>query len=127
MLKRLPEALQDALRSGQLSLTQGYLFSDYLDNPELLSIFQTLLTNPVTAEKLKEQLDAYAKRSMRSRPKNYRPFAGIHTSIKNAGMTVGDQAAPVTRDDLAKLLDALHALAAQVKGRIAALPPEEGA
>jgi hypothetical protein len=125
--KKLPDALQEALRSGLISLTQGYLFSDYLDNPELLSIFQTLLTHPVTNEKLKEQLEAYAKKPVRGRPREYRPFAGIHTSIKNAGMTIGDMAAPVTRDDLAKLLDALHALAAQIESRIGSLPPEEGA
>jgi hypothetical protein len=56
-----PDELQEALKDGRLGLTQGYLFSDYPDNPDLLRIFIDLLTTPVANDKLKAQLEAYRK------------------------------------------------------------------
>ncbi len=125
MFLRLPEALREALRTGLIGVTQGYLFADYRDNPELLQIYRNLLAEPVTNEKLKEQLEAYTKPAVRGRPRKYRPFLGIHASIRSVGETIDDEAAPVTKDDLTKLLDALHTLADRVESRLGALPPDE--
>jgi len=122
---RLPGELQEALRTGQIGVSQGYIFSDYLTNPELLDIFHNLLIAPVTNEKLKQQLDAFARRAKGGRPRTTRPFLGISASIKAADATLSDQTKPVTKDDLTALLDALRALAAKVETRLQALPPEE--
>ena len=122
---RLPGELQEALRTGRIGISQGYIFSDYLDNPELLDIFHNLLMTPVTNEKLKQQLDAFARRAKGGRPRTYRPFLGISASIKAADATLSDQTKPVTKDDLTKLLDELRALAVKVETRLQALPSEE--
>ena len=78
----------------------------------------------MTNEKLKVQLEAYQKKPKGGRPKLYQPFRGTYTSLKAAGTTVSDQAAPVTKADLTKLLKELKALTAQVKTRLQALPPD---
>jgi ParB family chromosome partitioning protein len=122
---RLPGELQEALRTGQISVSQGYIFSDYLTNPDLLDIFHNLLVAPVTNEKLKQQLDAFARRAKGGRLRTYRPFLGISASIKAADATLSDQTKPVTKDDLTTLLDELRALAVKVETRLQALPPEE--
>ena len=122
---RLPEAIKTALRTGQIGVTHGYLFAEFVDNPELMTIFNDLLIKPVTYETLKKQLEAYKTKSAGGRPKQYRPFQGIYLSIKNAGATVGDASAPVTRADLTKLLEELKALAAQVETRLQAFPSDE--
>ena len=123
-LLRLPEAIRQALRTGQIGVTQGYLFAEAIDNPGLMKIFNDLLITPVTNKTLKKQLEAY-KKSAAGRPKSYRPFQGIYTSIRNAGATVGDAAAPVTKADLTKLLGELKALSAQVETRLQAFPSDE--
>ncbi len=122
---RLPEELREALRTGQIGVTQGYIFCEFLDNPELLSIFRSLLAAPVANEKLRAQLEAYARRTKIGRPRTYRPFIGISASIKAADATLGDATKPVTRDDLTHLRDELAALAAKVETRLAALSAEE--
>ena len=122
---KLPDEIKEALRTGQIGVTQGYLFSEYLDNPELIKIFNGFLANPVTNEKLKVQLEAFTQKPKGGRPKLYQPFRGTYTSLKAAAVTVGDQAAPVTKVELAKLLEALKSLTAQVETRIQALPPDE--
>jgi len=123
-LLRLPEEVRQALRTGQIGVTQGYLFAEDVDNPGLMTIFNDLLTTPVTNETLKKQLEAY-KKSAAGRPKSYRPFQGIYLSIKNAGATVSDTAAPVTKADLTKLLGELKALTTQVETRLQAFPADE--
>jgi ParB-like chromosome segregation protein Spo0J len=122
----LPEEIREALRTGRLLVTQGYLFADHLDNPELLQIFRNLLSAPVTNEKLKMQLEAYAKRRVRYPPKGASPFLGIQASIRSAGLKLADQTKAVTRGDLTKLLESLRAISQQAEARLAALPPEDG-
>jgi hypothetical protein len=39
---KLPGEIKEALRTGRIGVTQEYLFADYLDNPELIRIFQGL-------------------------------------------------------------------------------------
>ena len=124
-LLRLPEEIGQALRTGQIGVSHGYLFAEAVDNPGLMKIFNDLLTTPVTNEKLKQQLEAYKNKPTAGRPKSYRPFQGIYLGIKNAGATVSDTAAPVTKADLTKLLGELKALTAQVATRLQAFPSDE--
>jgi ParB-like chromosome segregation protein Spo0J len=103
-LLRLPEEIRQALRTGKIGVSQGYLFAEAVDNPELMKIFNDLLTTLATNETLKKQLEAYKTKPAGGRPKQYRPFQGIYTSIKNASVTVGDATTLVTKEDLTKLL-----------------------
>jgi ParB family chromosome partitioning protein len=122
---KLPDELRDALKDGRLSLTQGYLFSDYPDNPDLLRIFNDLLTTPVANDKLKAQLEAYRKTAAPRKAPEFRPFREIHTSIKHVGATIDDRNVLVAKDDLQQLLDALNLLASRVQSRIREIAPDE--
>ena len=124
-LLRLPDEIRQALRTGQIGVSQGYLFAEAIDNPGLMKIFNDLLTTPVTNETLKKQLEACKNKPTGGRPKQYRPFQGIYMSIRTAGATVGDAAAPVTKEDLTKLLGELKALTVQVETRLQAFPSDE--
>ena len=92
-MPRLPGEVRQTLRTGRIGVSQGYLFAEAVDNPELMKIFNDLLITPITNETLKKQLEAYKNRPKGGRPKQYRPFQGIYLSIRNAGATVGDAAA----------------------------------
>jgi hypothetical protein len=119
---KLPDEMQEALKEGCLGLTKGYLFSDY---PDLLRIFNDLLTTPVANDKLKAQLEAYRKTAAPRKASDFLSFRGIHTSIKHVGATIDDRKVLVAKDDLQQLLDALNLLASRVQTRIGEIAPDE--
>lgn len=41
---KLPDPTKEVLRKDRIGVSQGHLFADYLDNPELIQIFNGLLT-----------------------------------------------------------------------------------
>ena len=60
LLKLSPE-IQAEIRSGNLPVSQGYLFAANLDCPELMKIFDAILKTPVTNAALNNLLTAYKK------------------------------------------------------------------
>jgi hypothetical protein len=93
-----------------------------IDMAEGLRAFFQARQGDISPDELKAQLEAFRKKPQGGRPKLYRPFRGIYTSLKTAGVTVGDAANPVTKADLTRLLEELKALAARVETRLQALP-----
>jgi hypothetical protein len=74
---------------------------------------------------LKAQLEAYRKAAAPRKTPEFRPFRGIHTSIKHVGATIDDRNVLVAKDDLQQLLDALNLLASRVQTRIREIAPDE--
>ncbi|MCX5806850.1 MAG: ParB/RepB/Spo0J family partition protein [Proteobacteria bacterium] len=60
LLKLSPE-IQAEIRSGNLPVSQGYLFAANLDCPDLMTIFTDILKTPVTYITLERMLTAYKK------------------------------------------------------------------
>ncbi|MCX5816160.1 MAG: hypothetical protein NTX75_07955 [Proteobacteria bacterium] len=60
LLKLSPE-IQAEIRSGNLPVSQGYLFAANLDCPDLMNIFTTVIQKPVTNATLSNLLTAYKK------------------------------------------------------------------
>jgi hypothetical protein len=60
LLKLSPE-IQAEIRSGNLPVSQGYLFAANLDCPDLMKIFADILKTPVTYIALEKMLTAYKK------------------------------------------------------------------
>jgi ParB-like chromosome segregation protein Spo0J len=58
LLKLSPE-IQAAIRAGNLSVSQGYLFAANLECPDLMKIFTGILKTPVTYITLEKMLSAY--------------------------------------------------------------------
>ncbi len=71
LLKLSPE-IQAEISTGNLPLSQGYLFAANLDSPDLSKIFQDIIKTPVTYLTLENRLTAYKK--AKPDPNNTKPI-----------------------------------------------------
>ena len=55
-LLRLPQKIGDAVKTGAVPVSQGYILAADLENPGLMSVFESILENPVTNKRLTELL-----------------------------------------------------------------------
>jgi hypothetical protein len=60
LLKLVPK-IQDAISSGKLPVSQGYIFAANLGSPDFFTIFDEILEMPIRNEKLEKMLIAYKK------------------------------------------------------------------
>ncbi|MCX5814559.1 MAG: ParB/RepB/Spo0J family partition protein [Proteobacteria bacterium] len=72
-LLKLPPDVQAEIRSGNLPVSQGYLFAANLDCPDLMTIFTDILKTPVTYIALERMLTAYKK--VKPDPANTKPVS----------------------------------------------------
>jgi ParB family chromosome partitioning protein len=79
LLKLSPE-IQEAIQTGNLPLTQGYLFAANLECPELMKIFTDVIKTPVTYTALERMLTAYKK--VKADPVNKKPKS-VNRQLKN--------------------------------------------
>jgi hypothetical protein len=70
LLKLSPE-IQAAISTGNLPLSQGYLFASNLDCPDLMQIFTDILKTPVTYTTLESRLTAF--KNPKPDPDNTKP------------------------------------------------------
>jgi len=60
LLKLVPK-IQEAISSGKLPVSQGYIFAANLGSPDFFTIFDEIMKSPVTNAKLEKMLTAYKK------------------------------------------------------------------
>jgi ParB family chromosome partitioning protein len=72
-LLKLPPEIQAAISTGNLPVSQGYLFASNLDCPDLMQIFTDILKTPVTYLTLENRLTAYKK--PKPDPNNTKPVS----------------------------------------------------
>ncbi|MCX5811714.1 MAG: hypothetical protein NT178_04115 [Proteobacteria bacterium] len=111
-----------AIRSGNLPVSQGYLFAANLDCPDLMQIFTDILKTPVTYISLESRLTAYKK--PKPDPNNTKPvsvkkqakgLASIKTAFeKGLGTYV--------REDVEKLLYDLQVFCDYVQQQVPNIP-----
>jgi len=103
LLKLSPE-IQAEIRSGNLPVSQGYLFAANLDCPDLMKIFADILKTPVTYIALEKMLTAYKK--VKPGPVNAKPVPVKKYVANLATMKTGIEKDLLTykREDLEKLL-----------------------
>jgi len=70
-LLKLPPEIQAEIKSGNLPVSQGYLFAANLECPDLMKIFTDILKTPVTYVALERMLIAYKK--VKPDPANTKP------------------------------------------------------
>jgi hypothetical protein len=106
LLKLSPE-IQAEIRSGNLPVSQGYLFAANLDCPDLMKIFADILKTPVTYVALEKMLTAYKK--VKPGPVNAKPVPVKKYVANLATMKTGIEKDLLTykREDLEKLLHEL--------------------
>jgi ParB-like chromosome segregation protein Spo0J len=106
LLKLSPE-IQAEIRSGNLPVSQGYLFAANLDCPDLMKIFADILKTPVTYVALEKMLTAYKK--VKPGPVNAKPVPVKKYVANLATMKTGIEKDLLSykREDLEKLLHEL--------------------
>jgi hypothetical protein len=60
-LLKIPEEIQAAFKTGQIGVSQGYIFADNLSSPALMRIFNDILDKPRTNSALKMAFVAVAQ------------------------------------------------------------------
>ena len=126
LLKLSPE-IQAEIRSGNLPVSQGYLFAANLDCPDREKIFQDIMKTPVTNPVLNNLLTAYKKIKPAPGKTKPLPMKKQIESLRSFESRIENGFAKYTKPDLVTLLDELHVFCALVELRIpiAPEPPPE--
>ncbi|MCX5815526.1 MAG: ParB/RepB/Spo0J family partition protein [Proteobacteria bacterium] len=121
-LLKLPPEIQAEIQSGNLPVSQGYLFAANLDCPDRAQIFEATMKKPVTNATLENMLTVYKK---------VKPDPGVIklpsmtkqvASLRSIESFIEKGAAKYTKPDLVTLLDELRVFCALVELRIPIAP-----
>jgi ParB-like chromosome segregation protein Spo0J len=115
-LLRLPKEIQNALREGTLSVSQGYIFAVNLGHPRLMEIFQAALGEGFTNAGLEKELKKEMKPTVGGVRKH--PFSLFRRSVQSVKSGIEGQVAAFKKSDLEALLTDLRELVALVEGRL---------
>ncbi|MCX5808089.1 MAG: ParB/RepB/Spo0J family partition protein [Proteobacteria bacterium] len=126
LLKLSPE-IQAEIRSGNLPVSQGYLFAANLECPDLMNIFTAVIQKPVTNATLNNLLTAYKKVKPVPGVTRLVPMKKQIASLRSVESRIEMGIAKYTKPDLVTLLDELRVFCALVELRIpiAPEPPPE--
>jgi hypothetical protein len=69
---------------GEIGVSQGYLFAANLENPGLMTIFESVLANPVTNRRLTELLIKATEGGEARAEEAPAPFNSLHGTIRTA-------------------------------------------
>ncbi|MCX5815107.1 MAG: ParB/RepB/Spo0J family partition protein [Proteobacteria bacterium] len=121
-LLKLPPEIQSVISTGNLSVSQGYLFAANLECPDRDKIFEAIMKTPVTNATLNNLLTAYKKIKPEPGKTKLIPMTKQITSLRSfeSGIEVGF--AKYTRPDLETLRDELRTFLALVELRIPIAP-----
>jgi len=99
-LLTLPLQIRDAVKTGAVPVSQGYILAANLSNPGLMSVFESILENPVTNKRLTELLKKAAQANTETPAEPPSPFQSVYT----AGQTLTNRLLDgKVRYDLAEL------------------------
>ncbi len=126
-LLKTENEIQEALKTGALPRTQGYVFAAHLDNPNHMKIFAQVMANPVTVPELEKLLSTRPKTAKETKPATLtltRQSKAVETWRNN----IEKDAKAYTRDDLAAFHERLVALCDLVAAKMAGMEaPDAGA
>ncbi|MCX5808073.1 MAG: ParB/RepB/Spo0J family partition protein [Proteobacteria bacterium] len=121
LLKLSPE-IQAEIRSGNLPVSQGYLFASNLDCPDRDKIFEAIMKTPVTNATLNNLLTAYKKVKPEPGKTKLIPMTKQIANLRSVESSIEMGFAKYTKPDLVTLLDELHVFCALVELRIPIAP-----
>ncbi|MCX5817140.1 MAG: ParB/RepB/Spo0J family partition protein [Proteobacteria bacterium] len=121
-LLKLPDEIQTEIRSGNLPVSQGYLFAANLECPDRDKIFEAIMKTPATNPVLNNLLTAYKK--VKPEPGVTRlPSITKHVAVlRSVESFIEMGAKKYTKPDLVTLLDELRVFCALVELRIPIAP-----
>ena len=121
LLKNPPE-IQEAIRTENLPVSQGYLFAANLECPDRMQIFTNIMKTPVTNATLNNLLTAYKKVKQEPGITKPLPMTKQIASLRSFESRIEIGFAKYTKPDLVTLLDELHVFCALVEMRISIAP-----
>jgi ParB family chromosome partitioning protein len=121
-LLKNPDEIQAAIRAGNLSVSQGYLFAANLDCPDREKIFEAVMKAPVTYLALEKLLTAWKKPKPDSGVIKLPSMTKHVTVLRSVESFIEMGATKYTKSDLVTLLDELHVFCALVELRIPIAP-----
>jgi hypothetical protein len=121
-LLKLPPEIQAAIRSGNLPVSQGYLFAANIECPDRMNIFVTVIEKPVTNATLNNLLTAYKK--VKPEPGKTKPIPMTKqiANLRSFESSIESGLSTYTKPDLVTLLDELNVFRALVELRIPIAP-----
>jgi len=121
-LLKLPPEIQAEIRSGNLPVSQGYLFAANLDCPDRMNIFATIIQKPVTNAALNNLLTAYKKVKPVPGVTRLVPMTKQIANLRSFESGIEMGFAKYTKPDLVTLLDELNVFRALIELRIPIAP-----
>jgi hypothetical protein len=82
LLLRLPQEIRDAVKTGAVPVSQGYILAANLENPGLMTVFEDILANPVTNKRLTELLKKADQADAPAPAEPASPFRSVYTSAQ---------------------------------------------
>jgi len=121
-LLKLPPEIQAEIRTGNLPVSQGYLFAANLDCPDRGKIFETVMKAPVTYLALEKLLTAWKKPKPEPGKTKLIPMTKQIASLRSFESGIEMGFAKYTKPDLVTLLDELNVFRALIELRIPIAP-----
>jgi ParB family transcriptional regulator, chromosome partitioning protein len=121
-LLKLPDEIQAEIRSGNLPVSQGYLFAANLECPDRMQIFTNIMKAPVTNATLNNLLTAYKKVKPVPGVTKLMPMKKQIESLRSFESRIEMGFAKYTKPDLVTLLDELNVFRALIELRIPIAP-----
>jgi ParB-like chromosome segregation protein Spo0J len=126
-LLKLPGDILTAVKEGQITVSQGYIFAANLDNPGLTETFNAALTTPMTNAALENKLAAFKKVTRSLSGMKPKPFVKFYLSLRSVKTSITKSAGKYKKSDLEKLLNDLKAMTALVEEKLQAPDAAESA
>jgi ParB family chromosome partitioning protein len=90
LLLRLPPKISDAVKTGAVPVSQGYILAANLENPGLMTVFESILENPVTNKRLTELLKKAAQADTAPPEEAPSPFQSVYTAAQTLTNRLAD-------------------------------------
>ncbi len=121
-LLKLSDEIQEAIRSGTLQVSQGYLFAANLECPDLMQIFANIMKKPVTNATLNNLLTAYKKVKPDSGDPKPIPMTKQVANLRVTRSYIEMGTWQYTKPDLQTYLDELLVLVSLIQQKVQTAP-----
>ena len=109
-LLKLPEEIQEAVKTGRIGVSQGYIFADNLGSPALLQIFNDALNKPMPNNTLKMAFVTAAQAGKAKTAKKPQPVQTLRNNIKSVGNIIEIQVSKLAPKEMTDLLADMESL-----------------
>jgi hypothetical protein len=110
MLLKLPKEIRQAVKTGQIGVSQDYIFAANLDNPPLMKIFNDVIDKPLTNDQLKMNLVTASQTGKTKAAWSPQPIKNLCAKVKSVRSMLEIGVAKVAVKEMTDLLADLQSL-----------------